>query len=201
MKKSLAVIVAVIIVVLAVGAGLYFTTQPTTRQITLQAFDYFFLQPGTTGNNPTITVNSGDTVVVTIQNMANHDHEFFVVTQSDYNTYVTAVQNGQSAEEPKPAFDEAEVEDVLAGQSKTGTFTAGQPGTYVYACFDHDGTAPLVHANKGMFGTFVVQKGGIFSLGRSLTNTLSATLNVVPSIVFWQAAIVVGLAAFTKRDE
>lgn len=199
MKKSATVIVAVIIVVLAVGAGIYFATRPTTRQITLQAFDYFFLQPGTTGNNPTITVNSGDTVVITIQNLATHDHEFFVLTQSDYNSYATAIQNGQSAEEPEPAFTDAEVEDVLAGQSQTGTFIAGQPGTYVYACLDHDGTAPLIHANKGMFGTFVVQSGGFFSLGRSLSNMISATLNVVPSIVFWQAAIVLALAAVTKR--
>ena len=199
MKKNATIAVAVIIVILAVAGGLYFATRPATRQITLQAFDYFFLQPGVTGNNPTITVNSGDTVVLSIQNLATHDHEFFVLTQSDYNTYVTAIANGQSAEEPEPAFKDAEVEDVLAGQSKTGTFVAGQLGTYVYACLDKDGTAPLLHANKGMFGTFVVQSGGIFSLGRSLSNVFSATLNVVPSIAFWQATMVIALAMVIKR--
>lgn len=200
MKKSATIIVAVIIVVLAVGAGLYFTTRPTTRQITLQAFDFFFLQPGVQGNNPTITVNSGDTVVLTVQNLASHDHEFFILTQSDYNNYINALNSGQSASEPEPAFKEAEVEDVGAGQTRTGTFVAGQSGTYVYACLDKDGTAPLTHANRGMFGTFQVQSGGIFKLTRSFGNLVSETLGIVPSIAFWQATLVIALAAATKRN-
>jgi uncharacterized cupredoxin-like copper-binding protein len=198
-KKSVTVIAAVIIIALAVGGVLYFTTRPTTRQITLQGFDYFFLQPGTTGNNPTLTVNSGDTVVLTVQNLANHDHEFFVLTQSDYNNYISVLKNGQNATEPEPAFKKASVEDVGPGQSKTGTFVAGQPGTYVYACLDKAGTEPLTHAHKGMFGTFQVQSGGFFSLARSLETMVSNTLNVVPSIAFWQAAIVIALAALLKR--
>ena len=199
MRKNSTIIVAVIIVVLAVGAGLYFTTRPTTRQITLQGFEYFFLQPGTTGNNPTITVNSGDTVVLTIQNLGSHDHEFFVLTQSDYNNYINAIKNGQSAEEPEPAFKEAEVEDVLAGESKTGTFVVGEPGTYVYACLDKDGTAPLLHAHKGMFGTFQVQSGGIFILTRSVSDMFNNALNTIPGIAFWQVGIVIALAALAKR--
>ena len=201
MKKSTTVIMAVIIIALVVGGVLYFTTRPTTRQITLQTFDYFYLQPGTAGNNPTLTVNSGDTVVLTLQNLATHDHEVFVLTQSDYNSYISALKTDQNASEPEAAFKGASVEDVSAGQSKTGTFVVEQPGTYVYACLDKDGTRPLIHAHKGMFGTFQVQSGGIFSLARSLDTALSNTLNIVPSITFWQAGVVIALAALLKRGE
>src|SRR3972149_9469294 len=186
MKKSLTIVIAVIVIALAVGGGLYFVSRPTTRQITLQAFDYFFLQPGVTGNNPTITVKSGDTIVLTIQNLANKDHEYFVLTQSDYNNYINALQKGENAEEPKPAFKEAEVEDVEAGQSKTGTFVAGQPGTYVYACLDQGGTKPLTHPHKGMFGTFTVQSGGIFSLA----NGLAEWFGNVPVVYMFQAYLI-----------
>jgi plastocyanin len=199
MKKNAVIVVAVLIIVLA-AAGFYFATRPTTHQITLQAFEYFFTEPGVSGNNPTITVNSGDTVVLTIQNLGTKDHEFFVLTQSDYNNYIKAIQNGQSAEEPAPAFKEASVEDVGAGESKTGTFVAGATGTYVYACLDKSGTEPLLHAHKGMFGTFQVQSGGIFSLARTFESIFSNTFSVVPSIVLWQAAIVLSLAAVIKRQ-
>jgi len=193
MKKSLTIVIAVIVIALAVGGGLYFVSRPTTRQITLQAFDYFFLQPGVTGNNPTITVKSGDTIVLTIQNLANKDHEYFVLTQSDYNNYINALQKGENAEEPKPAFKEAEVEDVEAGQSKTGTFVAGQPGTYVYACLDKDGTKPLTHAHKGMFGTFTVQSGGIFSLA----NGLAEWFGNVPVVYMFQAYLIAAISIAT----
>ena len=188
MKKNI-VILAVVIVILAVASGLYITTRPTTRQITIQAYDFFFVEPGVTGNNPTITVNSGDTIVLTIQNLGSKDHELFVLTQSDYNSYVKAKEMGQAAEEPEPAFDEAEVEDVSPGQSKTGTFIVGQPGTYVYACLDDDGTEPLIHANKGMFGTFQVQQGGMFGLSTNITQGLSN----LPTIYAFQAYLLVAV--------
>ena len=198
MKKSATIAVAVIIVVLAVAGGLYVATRPATRQITLQAYDFFFTESGVSGNNPTITVNAGDTVVLTVQNLGVKDHEFFVVTQSDYNNYINALKNGQSAKEPSPAFNEASVEDVSPGQSKTGTFVVGQPGTYVYACLDKDGTDPLVHANKGMFGTFQVNSGGILGL----TGTMTAWLISVPPIYVFQVylfAAVSAVVAFSKQ--
>ena len=185
--------VAVLVVVLAVAGGLYFATRPATRQITLQAYDFLFTESGVTGNNPTITVNSEDTVVLTVQNLGAKDHEFFVLTQSDYNSYINALTNGLSAEEPLPAFKEASVEDILPGQSKTGTFVARQPGTYVYACLDKDGTEPLVHAHRGMFGTFQVISGGILGL----TGTWAGRLMNVPAIYLFQVYLIAALTAVT----
>ena len=204
MKRNMVIVIAAVIVVAIVG-GLYAQSMPTTRTIKLQALDFFFLQPGSTTNNPTITVRAGDTIVLTMENQGSkNDHEFFIVTQADYDKYITALQNGQEASEPEPAFPNAAVEDVPAGQSKTGTFVVGQPGTYVYACLDKEGTEPLTHAHKGMYGTFVVQSGGIFSISRSLGNILSGTatttLTNIPSIALWQAAIVLALAIAIKRQ-
>ncbi len=193
MKKGATIIVAVIIVVLAISGGLYFASRPTTRQITLQFYEFFFTVSGLTGNNPTVTVNSGDTIVLTAQNQGIKDHEFFVLTQSDYNDYISALRNGQSAHEPLPAFEHASVEDVLPGESKTGTFVVGQPGTYVYACLDKDGTDPLVHANKGMFGTFQVNSGGIIGL----TGTLTGWLMSIPAIYLFQVYLIAAITVVT----
>lgn len=205
MKRSAVVIAAVVIVALAIGGALYVQSMPTTRQITLQSFDFFFTMPGSNAQNPTVTVRSGDTLILTIQNLGTkNDHEFFVLTQSDYVSYITALVNGQNASEPKPAFPNASVEDVPAGQSKTGTFVVGQSGTYVYACLDKEGTAPLTHAHKGMFGTFQVQAGGLFSITKSFGsmfgNVFNAGLTSVPTIVIWQAVILLSLAAVTRKS-
>ncbi len=193
MKKNATIILAVIIIVLAVAGGLYFASRPTTRLVTLQFYEFFFTVSGLTGNNPTISVNSGDTIVLTAQNQGIKDHEFFVLTQSDYNNYISALKSGQSADEPLPAFEHASVEDVSAGESKTGTFVAGQPGTYVYACLDKDGTDPLVHANKGMFGTFQVNSGGILGL----TGALTGWLMNVPSIYLFQVYLISAITVVT----
>jgi uncharacterized cupredoxin-like copper-binding protein len=172
----------------------------------VQAFDYFFVVPGVSGNNPTITVRTGDTVVLTLDNRGTkNDHEFFVLTQSDFDNYTKSLQQGKNATEPEPAFTNGSVEDVAPGESKTGTFVVGQPGTYVYACLDKMGTDPLTHANRGMYGTFVVQSGGLFSITRSMGDTITSTFNTIltniPSIIIWQAVIVLALAAFLKREQ
>ena len=193
MKKGTTIAVAMIIVVLAVAGGLYFASRPVTRQVTLQGYEFFFTESGITGNNPTVTVNSGDTVILTFQNQGIKDHEFFVLSQTDYNNYINALRSGQSAKEPSPAFADASVEDVLPGQSKTGSFVAGQPGTYVYACLDKDGTDPLVHAHKGMFGSFQVNNGGILGL----TGTLTSWLTNVPAIYLFQVYLISAITVVT----
>jgi hypothetical protein len=56
-----------------------------------------------------------------------------------------------------------------------------------------------------MYGTFIVQSGGLFSITRSMgdlvTNTFGTTLVNIPSIVIWQAFIVLALAALLKHDQ
>ena len=85
----------------------------------------------TTSAGPSITVNQGDSVVITIK---DNDTEFsphtFTITQAPY----TSVDTG----------------NMSPGQSKTlPTFTASTSGSFRYQCNFHPAT---------MFGTFVVIK-------------------------------------------
>jgi plastocyanin len=204
-RRTVIIVAAVLVLIVAFNVA-YLQSLPATRRIRVQAFDFFFVVPGLSGDNPTITVRTGDTVVLTLENMGTtNNHEFFVLTQSDFKNYTTSLQVGENATEPAPAFIDGSVEDVPPRMSKTGTFVVGQPGTYVYACLDTEGTEPLTHANKGMYGTLVVQSGGLFGITRSLEdlviNTFSNTPINIPSIVIWQAAIVLALAALLKREQ
>jgi FtsP/CotA-like multicopper oxidase with cupredoxin domain len=206
MARRTIIIVAAILIAIAAFNAAYLQSLPTTRRMEVQAYDFFFTATGLSGNNPTITVRTGDTVVLTLENMGTkNNHEFFVLTQSDFKNYTTSLQVGENATEPLPAFTDGSVEDVPPGESKTGTFVVGQPGTYVYACLDTEGTDPLTHANKGMYGTFIVESGGLFSITRSMgdliTNMFGTALVNIPSIVIWQAAIVLALAALLKREQ
>ena len=205
MARRTVILVAAVLLVIVVFNVAYLQSLPTTRRIRVQAFDFFLVVPGLSGDNPTITVRTGDTIVLTLENMGTtNNHEFFVLTQSAFKNYTTSLQFGENATEPAPAFIDGSVEDVPPGMSKTGTFVVGQAGTYVYACLDTEGTAPLTHANKGMYGTLIVQNGGLFSITRSMedlaSNTFSNIPANIPSIVIWQAAIVLALAAVLKRE-
>jgi plastocyanin len=205
MVRATVIVVAVILIVIVAFDAAYLQSLPTTRRMKVQGFDFFFVVPGLSGNNPTITVRTGDTVVLTLENMGTkNNHEVFVLTQQDFDNYTKSLQVGENATEPLPAFPNGSVEDVAPGESKTGTFVVGQPGTYVYACLDKQGTDPVTHANKGMYGTFVVQGGGLFGITRSMgdmtTNAFSTTLSKIPIIILWQAAIVIALAALLKRE-
>lgn len=202
-RKSI-VLFAAILVIIAAANVVYVQSLPTTRELEVQAYDFFYTIQGLKDNNPAITVRTGDTIVLTLENRGStDDHEFFVLTQSDFNAYMTALQNGQNVTEPKPAFTNGSVEDVQAGQSKTGIFVVGAAGTYIYACLDKESTNPVTHANKGMYGTFEVQGGGLpsltRSLGESISNTFSTVLVSIPGIVVWQVVIALSLAAIAKR--
>lgn len=204
-RKTLIAITVFVVLVVAMNAA-YLQSLPTTRHITVQSFDFFFTVPGIQGNDPTITVRTGDTIVLTLENnVTQNDHEFFVLTKENFDKYTTTLQLGENASEPEPAFMNGSVEDVAAGQSKTGTFVVEQSGTYIYACLDKMGTVPLTHANKGMYGTFQVESGGIFSIMRSLGSLLgdvfSNSITSVPIIIIWQVAILLSLAAVTKRSD
>jgi len=204
-RKTIALIAIFIVLVIGFNAA-YLQSLPTTRHITVEGYDFFFTVPGIQGNNPTITVRTGDTVVLTLKNMGTqNDHEFFMLTKDDFNNYTTSLNTGENASEPEPAFPNGSVEDVPAGESKTGTFVVGPPGTYVYACLDKMGTGPLTHANKGMYGTFQVESGGLFSIVQSMKGMLGGSVGSavtsVPSIVIWQVAILLSLAALIKREK
>jgi plastocyanin len=204
-RKTVALVAVFVVLVIGFNAA-YLQSLPTTRHITVEGYDFFFTVPGMQGNNPTITVRTGDTVVLTLKNLGTqNDHEFFILTKADFDNYTTALKTGENASEPEPAFQNGSVEDVPAGESKTGTFVVGPPGTYVYACLDKMGTEPLTHANKGMYGTLQVESGGLFSIVQSMNGMLGGTLGSavtsIPSIVIWQVAILLSLAVLIKREK
>ncbi len=203
-RRTVALVVLFVVVVIGFNAA-YLQSLPTTRHITVEGYDFFFTVQGMQGDNPTITVRTGDTIVLTLKNMGSkNDHEFFVLTKGDFDNYTHSLNVGENATEPLPAFPDGSVEDVPAGQSKTGTFVVGPPGTYVYACLDTMGTAPLTHANKGMYGAFQVQSGGLFGAVQSMDNSMGGTLGSavtsLPSIIIWQVAILLLLAILIKRE-
>jgi len=204
-RRGIVVVVLFILIVISFNV-VYLQSLPTTRHITIQAFDFFFTVPGMQGNNPTLTVRTGDTIVLTLQNMGSkNDHEFFVLTKQDFDKYINSLNVGENASEPEPAFINGSVEDVPAGQSRTGTFVVGQPGTYVYACLDKMGTDPMTHANKGMYGILQVESGGLFSAVKSMSSTsndiFGSIINGIPSILIWQIAILLAIAILAKRNE
>lgn len=204
-RKTLALVAVFVVLVIGFNAA-YLQSLPTTRHITVEGYDFFFTVPGTQENNPTITVRTGDTIVLTLKNMGSkNDHEFFILTKANFDNYTTSLNAGENASEPEPAFPNGSVEDVPADQSKTGTFVVGPPGTYVYACLDKMGTDPLMHANKGMYGTFEVESGGLFGIVQSMRSMLGGTIGSavtsIPSIVIWQVAILLSLAALIKRNK
>ena len=198
MSRRTIVFVTVFVLVMIIFNAAYLRSLPTTRHITVEGYDFFFTVQGMQGNNPTITVRTGDTIVLTLQNKGSvNDHELFIVTKQDFNKYINSLNVGENSSEPEPAFMNGSVEDVPAGQSKTGTFAVGQPGTYVYACLDKMGTDPVTHANKGMYGTFQVESLGPFSIMNTLGDISSEifanSLRSIPSIVVWQVVILLAI--------
>ena len=96
--------------------------------------------PGEDGHNPDITVNSGDEVTVTSDNLGKSFHAFGVVTNpEDFNSIVMDSAIAAATNPLKP------------GEGGSVTFTAGAPGTYYYIC-----TVPG-HALQGMQGNFIVE--------------------------------------------
>jgi len=96
--------------------------------------------PGEDGHNPEITVNSGDEVTVTVNNMGKSFHAFGVVSNpEDFNSIVMDSAIAAASNPLKP------------GEGGSVTFTAGTPGTYYYIC-----TVPG-HALQGMQGSFIIE--------------------------------------------
>ena len=96
---------------------------------------------------PTLIVNQGDTVTVTLQNGL----------VSPYNTMpVSIVFPGQSGVTSAGGSAGLLTREALPGQTVTYTFTASQPGTYVY----HSGTRPDLQIEMGMVGAIIVRPAG-----------------------------------------
>nr|HMT22579.1 multicopper oxidase domain-containing protein [Promineifilum sp.] len=125
-------------------------TEPTTVQVTLTTHEvtaeladgttYDFWTFDTTVPGPMIRVMEGDTVELTLVNPAE--------SKSGHNIDLHAV-NGPGGG--------AAVTNVLPGESKTFTFTALNPGIYVYHCAY---APPQHHIAQGMYGAILVEPVG-----------------------------------------
>lgn len=96
--------------------------------------------PGEEGANPTLTVNSGDEVTITVNNAGKSFHSFGIVSDPENANRIVWDSAIRSASNP-----------LKPGEGGEVTFVAGAPGTYYYIC-----TVPG-HALQGMQGKFIVE--------------------------------------------
>lgn len=103
------------------------------------------------GTNPTLRVKTGDLVKIVYKNTGALTHELLIVEDKD-----EALATEKAGGEVELPFG-YEIEDVEPGQERTVTFVASHSGNFFYICFEDAGTAPAFHAEKGMFGQFIVE--------------------------------------------
>ena len=156
-SRTVTIIIIVAVVVIAGGVAALFltsggtsttsttsTTLPGAKVFDLTARDFGF---NGFGRGPTITVKVGDRVQITLTNRGGLKHELRLVSS-------LTLEQGQP---PAPVFNGALIQLLGPGESATITFVADKAGSYFYACFSDDGTAPKRHFEMDMFGEFVVQ--------------------------------------------
>jgi len=155
------IIIGIVVGVVVVGAAAFLAIPqapqaPQARTINLEArefsfkglgFDKVACDPGT-ACGPKIQVKAGETVRVVLKNIGGADHEFMV-------THESALQ--EKAAMHDPVFKEAMSETTKPGQISTITFLAEKAGKYVYGCFLDVATKPDRHADRGMWGEFIVE--------------------------------------------
>lgn len=99
---------------------------------------------------PTLIVNQGETVTVTLNNNLPHQQKVSMVFPGQTN-----VQS--SCDDPTPVgvpgLLTCEAQGNGGTTSVTYTFTASEPGTYLY----HSGTRPDLQVEMGLFGALVVR--------------------------------------------
>lgn len=147
------IIVAIVAVIAVVGvAGAFLNLQgPQAMAPNLEAKEFGFeglgyrLADNQSKGGPTIQAKVGQTIRIVLKNEGSMEHEFMVVESLMGEMHHEPVFEGAMSEATKP------------GQTSTITFKAEKSGKYFYGCFLDEGTKPEKHADKGMFGEFVVE--------------------------------------------
>lgn len=153
-----------------------FTAFAIPARATTQTFDLYGSATGGWGLSassegapgPTLTVQTGDTVMITVHSSDGVSHEFFI----DLN-------GNRTADPGEPASP------VFSTTATVPTFTAPAAGTYAYYCLFHEGA---------MHGSFVVQSAGT-SGGNTGGTTTSGSAGINPLLIVGVVAVVVVLAA------
>jgi uncharacterized cupredoxin-like copper-binding protein len=149
-SKTMWYIIAVVIVIIIVGAVAYYEIMPkgsnNATQMTLYAGQVsttsygFGLTSTVSSPGPQITLTSGKTYTMTVNNVGTMPHNWAIVNAKATNAQVLWSAQIGSAANP-----------IATGSSGSVTFTAGAAGTYYYIC-----QIPG-HVDLGMWGTVVVQ--------------------------------------------
>ena len=153
-------IVGAVIVVAVAGAFLSMPQIPRARTIELEAKEFAFqgLDYKEFKGGPNIQVKPGETIRIVLKNSGGAPHEFMVIQKSGMNMG-GEMEMGDEMEMARhePFFKGAMTDEVKPGQTATITFVADKPGIYAYACLLDVETKPDRHADRGMFGAFIVQ--------------------------------------------
>ena len=99
---------------------------------------------------PTLIVNQGETVTVTLNNSLPLKQNVSMVFPGQTNVQTSC---GDVTPSGSPGLLTCEATSNGGGEPATYTFVAGEPGTYLY----HSGTRPDLQAEMGLFGTLVVR--------------------------------------------
>ncbi len=152
--------------------GLVCTTNPTASfvltaksgYVTTPDMNSMFMWSYTNGNNgfqypgPYLCVNEGDKVTITLKNtlkrLASDGTTVPVATSIMFPGISGVLADGQPVQ-PDLANNSL-VKGAASGSSVTYTFTAGDPGTYLY----ESGTDPQTQVRMGLVGALIVRPAG-----------------------------------------
>jgi FtsP/CotA-like multicopper oxidase with cupredoxin domain len=154
----------VIVIALLLVAGAYFLSSRKPageKSFTLMAHDFGYNQ---SDGGPDIRVKSGDKVTITLLNKGEQTHEMIIVNKKTLALALdpTIAHQGEEGldktlgQHIEPVFTGAVINETKPGETGNMTFTADQPGNYVYGCFTDEPNSTL-HAFRGMWGDFVVE--------------------------------------------
>lgn len=167
---------ALVLVALALGIVSLAASPATAANVPLNLYGSFAGGWGSTSSSetnpgPTLTVNQGDSVTLTLTSTDGFTHQFLV----DYNGNAVA--------------DPGEPLSIQFSTTTTLTFTATQAGTFHYLC--------LIHPTA-MKGTFVVQGTGSPAPSTSPGDS-GSTLIIVGVLIAVVAAVGVSALVLRRR--
>ncbi|MCS7095023.1 MAG: hypothetical protein NZ988_04360 [Thaumarchaeota archaeon] len=168
----------VVVAIVAVSGLSVFILAPGARTLRLEAFEFGF--DGHFGG-PTLRVKVGETLRITLVNRGGIEHEFMVVR--DVNEFLEQIQlkvrelqaKGLKEEQIKTSEEIEEIHEnfvavklmvggkesmeVEVDRGETAQFevTFRAPGTFYYVCAEFEATFPSTHADRGMYGTIIVE--------------------------------------------
>lgn len=177
-RKTVGIVAGVVVAVVVVVVVVALLLQPGIREIRLEAMEFGF--NGASGG-PTIRMRAGETVKIIFTNKGAVDHEFTTIRNKD--SFLRDM-HGKINELQAKGLDEEEIEESEEVEEVHHEYVVGKiivggkeeamvvkspgeaeefllridvPGTYTYLCAELDGTFPDTHADRGMFGTIVVE--------------------------------------------